>query len=331
MLTNSARESDKPFDIADDPNNDEDSSTKPVFDIITTVSETVKDRNRPMGYRPPPPPPNHRDSQSERDDGVNDPKTRKVQMTKMIVHSKHLINAFNAVIGSYSNINFLGETVTFEAPYYALINHRDSLSRYRMAQPACHDDEYATTTAKHIDVLLAFLESNYGDKIRVEEARYKRTPPSATSDWLWLLFKPGEVIYKELQNIWTPFVINNVSIDHDGDGNLRQYNIDCWDIRFSQGRMRRCTSRFTIQGFSGVQAICNLEVIPTAFFPEDLPKQGGLPMAEKQIAMGKAYWELVKRPAYKEYDGQSVDPCDMRTGRVSCTSRSFCASPRPPC
>lgn len=315
-----SRESDKPFDVAADSNEDEGSSPKPVIEIITTVSETVNNHGSPMAYMPPaPPPPAFYGSQSDfdGDDGLVNAKVKKVGKTEMIVHSKHLINALNAVIGSYPGTDFLGETVSIGAPYHALIHHRDALSRYRITQPACHDDEYAATTAKHIDVLLSFLDKTYGEKIRDEEARHKRAPPAATSDWLWLLLKPGEVIYKELQNTWTPFVIDHVNINHDQNSKLLRYHVDCWDIRFSQGRMRRCMNVFTLRAFSGEQAISTLDVIPAAFFPENLQKQDGLLMADKQIALGKTYWELVKRPAYKEYDGKSVDIDATRTGHVT--------------
>lgn len=328
VLTNPARESDKPFDVAADSNEDEECPLKPVIEIITTVSETVKDRRGNLGRRPPPPPPpvryDYSRSETDDDDGFANVKGEK---TEMIVHSKHLINCFNAVIGSYPGTNFLGETVSIEAPYHVLIHHRDALSRYKITQPACHDDEYASTTAKHIDVLLSFLDKTYGEKIRDEEARYKRSPPAATFEYLWLLLKPGEVVYKELHNIWTPFVISHVDSDYDDNGKLLRYHVDCWDIRFSQGRMRRCVNVFVIGVFSGEQAISTLEVVPAAFFPEDLQKQGGLLMSEKQIAIGKTYWELVKRPAYKEYDGKTVDRDATRTGHVSLISQILFVPP----
>lgn len=232
---------------------------------------------------------------------------------------KHLINTFNAVIGSYPGTNFLGDTVSIVAPYTPLVHHRDALSRYRGAQPACHDDEYAATTAKHIDVLLSFLDKTYGERIREEEARHRRSPPVATFEWFWLLLRPGEVVYKEIQNVWTPFVIDKVRPWPEGHVSRRisSYAITCWDIRYSQDRMRRCVNQFTVSTWPGEQTIRTLEVVPAAFFPEDLQKQGGLPMAVKQIQMGKLYWELVQRPAYREYDGQLVDRDGMRAGHVS--------------
>lgn len=241
------------------------------------------------------------------------------------------VNAFRAVIGSYPGIDLLGETILFEAPYYALAHHRDALSRYRIAQPPSHNDEYAATTAKHIGVLLDFLDKSYGDRIREEEVRHRRSTPVATCDWLWLLFKPGEVVYKELHNIWVPFIIDRVVHNYARDGGLRRYEVECWGIHFSEGKMRRYTKSFDIMSFSGEQPICSLEVIPATFFPEDLGKQGGLPMAERQIAMGKLYWELAKRPAYKEHDGQVVMRNGEKTGYVSyILSMLFKSSPPSP-
>ncbi|KUI58146.1 ATPase family AAA domain-containing protein 3B [Cytospora mali] len=311
-----SRESDEPFVITADSDQDGDSSLKPVIEIITTVSEAVNipRLGRPHPRAPPPPPVVYYDDRNEfnGDNGSNKFKIEKTEKTEIVVHSRYLTNAFNAVIGSYPDTNFLGKTVSIEAPYYAFMHHRDALSRYRIAQPACHNDEYATITAQHIDILLSFLDRTYGDKIRDEEARHKRTPPAATFDLLWLLLKPGEVIYKKVQNVWTPFVISSISTFA-----TKIYTIDCWDIRVQGGRMKRCMNVFPIQAFSGEQAISTLEVVPAAFFRDDFQKQDGMFMAEKQIAMGKMYWELVKRPAYKEYDGKLIDRDNLRTGHIT--------------
>lgn len=232
-----------------------------------------------------------------------------------------------AVIGSYPGVDLLGETVSFEAPYRALFHHKDALSRYRISQPSCHDDRYAVSTARHIDILLEFLEKTYGDRMREEEARHRRSVPAATWDWLWLLFKPGEVIYKKLHNVWVPFIIDRVVQNHGRNDTLRRYEVDCWGIHFSEGKMRRYAKGFDITEFSGEQSISSLEVIPAAFLPEDLGKQEGLSMADKQIAMGKLYWELAKRPAYKEHDGQVL----LKLGeKTVCVSRNFSTLPTVP-
>lgn len=166
-------------------------------------------------------------------------------------------------------------------------------------------------------MLLEFLDKTYGDRIREEEARLRRSTPVATCDWLWLLFKPGEVIYKELHNVWVPFIIDQLIAAYGRDGKLHHYEVDCWGVSFGNGKMRRYTRTYVIMAFSGEQSVSSLEVVPATLFPEDLGKQGGLSMADKQIAMGKLYWELAKRPAYKEHDGQVIMRQGGKTDHVS--------------
>ncbi len=97
----------------------------------------------------------------------------KVETTEMIIHSKHLQAALNAVIGYYPGVDFMGERVAVEA-----LSCSDPLPEgaelYKFNQPSCHDEEYATTTSKHIDILLSFLKATFGEKI---EARGEPLEP----------------------------------------------------------------------------------------------------------------------------------------------------------
>lgn len=318
-----ARESDQPFVLVKTiPRGVEDHPKKPILEIITSI-EAARHVTR---WQTAGAPASNSDSVSY----IRDPydqnlaRPKEVEKTSMIIHSKHLINALNAVIGSYPDTNFLGDSVKISAPYKPFIHYRDALARYRTAQPVYHDDEYAATTARHIDVLLGHLDRTYGDQIREEEARHRRNPPVATFEWLWLLLKPGEVVYKQVQGVWTAFVIDQFHSRPQNMEASNTSNLTCWDIRYSHERMRRRPNKFHLSAFPGEQTIKSLEVVPAAFFPEDLLRQGGLSMAEKQIQMGKLYWELIKRPVYKEYDGQLVDRDGMRAGHVRALSFVFC-------
>jgi hypothetical protein len=145
-----------------------------------------------------------------RDGGAPEAKVTKAEKTMMVIHSRHLINALKAVVGYYPDTSFAGEEVKIEAPYYVLVHHRAALLQYKVSQPETHDEEYASTAAKHIGTLLGFLETTYGQQIREEDGRHKRSTPTVTFDYLWLLLRPGEVIYTQYDNTWTPFVISRV-------------------------------------------------------------------------------------------------------------------------
>ncbi|TRX91432.1 hypothetical protein FHL15_007656 [Xylaria flabelliformis] len=281
---------------------------KPVLEIVTVVSTAFRN-NRPIynchqrgGMRPPPRPlyiTSPDDSEDE-----SDAQIIKSESTTMMIYSRHLINALAAVVTYYPGKFFTGDEVKIEAPYSILVHHRAALARYKTSQPDTHDEEYAATTAKHIDVLLGFLEQTYGQLIRDEDERNNRKTPSATFDWLWLVLQPGEVIYTRYDSTWTPFAISSVS--KKAANNLDApyaYSIDCWNYMYSDGHLRREMHTFDIQPFSGEEAIQNLSVIPARFFTGADKDMSPSEVATKQIQLGKLVWELYKKPSYKTYDG----------------------------
>jgi len=291
-----ARQSGKPIDVTNDNPNDEDvNKKKPVIEILTKVSASRKHRrNRRRGY----------DSSSESESDDDEMDVSKTESTEMVIHSKHLKSALSAVVGYYPGSGFLGDRVTVEPHYQVLIQHREALAHHKFNQPACHDAEYRETTAKHIDTLLGFLDQKYGEKIREAEKRFQSSPPTTTFEDFWLLLKPGEVIYeKDSNGEWTPYVISYVETTTARNNKALSYIIECWHIVYENGKLRRQMRSVSMRTFPGEEAICNIPVIPAKYFPEDLEKQGGMKMAERQVQLGKLYWELVKRPVYKEYDG----------------------------
>ncbi|KAF7558082.1 hypothetical protein G7046_g5869 [Stylonectria norvegica] len=251
----------------------------------------------------------------------------------MVIHSEHLINALKAVVSYYPYINLEGKAVTIHSPYRVLYHHRRELAHYRDNQPDAHDDEYTATTANHISVLLSFLEKNLGKQITQEEERHQLPTPMATFEYFWLLLKPGEVIYAKRYDIWTPYVISSIRIDQHAYSAYDQYKINCWLLESNGTKVNRYMYSFSVSPWLGEQAIGTLPVVPAKFWPEDLAAQGGLTMRENNIAQGKLYWELLKRPTYMEYDGLLVNsgsgnrmsrgPTGFMHGRVICDAPGF--------
>jgi hypothetical protein len=328
------RKADKPIDVtATDPQTGEGTqgAKKPVLEIITRVTACYANRHAPPppppSYYRPPPPRGRRDtfvdygydseSSEERDYPVpSDVSITKVETTEMVLHSKHLRNALSAVVNYYPGVDFLSDRVIVEAPYRILVHHIAELERYKHNQPRVHDTEYAELTTKHIDVLLTFLRTTLGAQLDEEYARWSHSTPTATFENFWLLLKPGSVIYRKMEGHWTPFVISRVASGNSNHHGRRgaysdAYLIDCWNIEFVDGRIERMMQSFHMHPFTGEQAIHSLPVIPARFFPG-----GEKAITEKQIALGKTYWELSKRPSYKEYDGPLVGRDGCPTGNL---------------
>jgi len=312
--------SDKPIDpttALDSDNVDGPKKEQAVLEIVTRVSTWKRStrRRRARELR-------HRNSYYSDEDPVYYDGGRRQRTvdngsstTNMIIHSKHLKNALSAIVGYYPGVDFMDGLVSIDAPYQVLVHHMKDLELFKTNQPKCHDDDYAATTAKHIDILISFLEETLGKEIKEEERRWANDTPTATFNYFWLLLKPGEVFYKQQFGDWRPFAISRVDLVHRDDDKYSRYIVDYWNVEFADNRLQRVMESFEVFAFDGEQAIHTLPVIPARFFP------GGAKAAtEKQIRLGKAYWDLVKRPTYKEYDGILVGKDGLAsshlTGRV---------------
>ena len=273
---------------------------KPILEIVTKIS-TQFVRNTARGPHPPPPPA-HYDAHGfpmvfQPSEDNSDFSLTKVEQTTMVINSAYLINALKAVVGYYPGFSFIGSSVHINAPYQVLVHNRAALARYKVSQPETHDEGYAFTTARHIDVLLSFLEKTLGEQIREEEERYSSSTPKATFDKLWLLLKPGTVVYAESDQNWTPFVISSVCFTIPSEVNRpKAYSVNCWNISYSGNRFSRVMQNFMIEPFSGEEAIKNLRVIPARFFKGQNHDMSPPDVSAKQIELGKFAWELAKRP-----------------------------------
>ncbi|RYP65441.1 hypothetical protein DL771_008313 [Monosporascus sp. 5C6A] len=361
------RRSAEPMDIKLDGNSGEGVAPgkhKPILEIVTRIStRLVRKSNRGWRYTrsglqareyiTPLPSPGY-----PQNDDDPDVQIAKVEHTTMVINSIHLINALKAVVGYYPGTSLIGDCVKIRAPYQILVHHRAALARHKVSQPETHDEEYAFTTSKHIDVLLSFLDKTLGKQIREEEERHNSGTPKATFDNLWLLLKPGSVIYTEKDHKWTPFVVSSVVIpSRSSEEGPQPCTINCWNISYSGDRFTRFEYAFTIEPFTGEQAISSLPVIPERFFRGEDGDMSPSDVAAKQIELGKIAWELAKGPVYMSYDGGLVEKEDNEreryyltgatgyvNGRVivdcegftkyssECPSRDNCdrRSPRPP-
>ncbi|KAK2005814.1 ATPase [Colletotrichum eremochloae] len=302
-----------------------------ILEIVTKVSTNVKmPQSLPRrGYR------SHyyhsdvsESSESENEGGM---KPSKIIRTYMIIHSEYLINALKAVVAYYPNVNLAEDKVTIEAPYRVIVHHREALKRYRYHQPGKHSSEYARLTAEHLDVLLEFIEQTVGESIRKEQERHQRSVPVATFENYWMALKPGEIVYVKKNDLWEAHVLSRVSQDVATDGRNRQLHVISWFLESGHNRIIRTMDQMFIHSWSGEQVIHSLNVIPANLFPDD-PEA----MLEKQVRLGKFYWELLQRPTYMEYDGLLVQshpgahggamsrgPSGYMTGRVICDAEGY--------
>ncbi|KAK4231733.1 hypothetical protein QBC38DRAFT_439752 [Podospora fimiseda] len=322
----------KPFDKLpwDGPNVQDGKS--PVIEIYTRIRQPYG-RNHSPDYDPRRDYYNDSDSEDDESDRVtadmND--HRKLIKTEMIVHSKHLQAALTAVVTYYPGFDRFHDTYRIEAPYQVLVHHREALEHLKLNQPSCHDTEYAATMAKHIDILLNFIVETHSEQLALEAKRWDNpSGATATFDLFWVLLKPGDIVYREKYGCMTPFVVHNVTKMVGTDGRQNGYLVVMWNVTYSSNRLQRRTVQTVVPPWTGERVIDTLSIVPARFMPG-----GGRAIAEKQIRLGRTYWELAKQPAYREYNGQFLTGRDgegggIITGRVIVDCEGFARFGRGP-
>ncbi|KAK8016738.1 ATPase [Apiospora rasikravindrae] len=295
--------------------------SKPILEIVTKISTTAIKNGTGGGCFPPPGPPPRRPmydggdpysgyygastTQHGDDDNV-ELKIADIEQTSMVIYSPYLINALKAVVEYYpGKSGFLEDSVTINAPYRLVYHHLTALCHYRDHQPATHDEEYASLTKRHINVLVNYIDENHGTRFEAEHQRHASSPPKALYQNLWMLYKPGEVVYakhEDNNNDWAPFVVSRCHSGKDG-----QIRVDCWNLTFSNNEFVRTTDSFAVDKFTDEAAISSLSVIPARFFCGEDGDEDPEDVKDRNIRLGRLTWELAKGPAYMTYDGNLVD------------------------
>ncbi|KAK1837192.1 hypothetical protein QBC39DRAFT_395224 [Podospora conica] len=321
----SSRTSPTPIDVDEAFSSSTTTKKKPILEIRTSVTApSSKDRTRYQNdiYPPPRRPRPYSDSEA---DSASDASLDLVCVppapsrggalhpspAEMIIHSPHLCAALSAVVGYYSGFTAAAEGIVVEEPYQVLFHHRDELRAYKDAQPSVHDAAWAAATVEHVDVLLGFLEGEFAEKLEGEKARWENPEGGmATYDNFWMLLKPGGVVYKEKEGEWRALVVSDVQ-KHE-EGTKESYSVWHWEIAYRRGALRRRQKMTVVRPWNGERRVDELPIVPARFVPG-----GEEAMAEKQVELGKMYWELAKQPAYREYDGLVIERDGKRTGNMT--------------
>ena len=87
--------------------------------------------------------------------------------------------------------------------------------------------------------MLAFLDEKYLRRIEEEESRHKKSPPTATFEMMWMLWKPGTRVYNDVDGELAAFVVK--SAETDKTSNPSYYAVVLWSLDFN-GELPACST-----------------------------------------------------------------------------------------
>lgn len=137
---------------------------------------------------------------------AEDPVVDSIQSESIIVHSSRLLKAIKEVVQYWpSSAYYAGQTKLILAkPYRSIGVHKEEFDalekeyRTKASNLTDTDPEEAAEykiTADHIGLLMKEINEVQNEQVAEEKKRHTQSPPVATFDMLWMLFKPGHYVY----------------------------------------------------------------------------------------------------------------------------------------
>ncbi|KAI1504847.1 hypothetical protein F5X99DRAFT_370075 [Biscogniauxia marginata] len=261
----------------------------------------------------------------EQDDSADfniniDFRVRKIYSTGLRIHSPHIQSILRALIRYYPGFNAQGEEIIFIHPFKELFHYWDDLQQIMSGRQEEVRDvmirnpdtgsevtiKCSRLTYEHLGILLsaAPVQHAYNSMIEPELNLYHEG--QASYDFLWLLFKPGEIVFTQVRGKLAGFVVMKVahlsgnktesplSDPHPAD----KWELSMWNLAYDNGRLRRKSYTVYIHRFYGAKSILDLPAFPTKFAQDQERLRAQL------IERGKRYHGIIcEGQSHMRYNG----------------------------
>lgn len=254
------------------------------------------------------------------------------------IHSPMLLNALKAVIQFQnpaeeteekfpvsSEIKTDLEGGVFVSPFRDLYYYKDELLEYKKgttAPRAKHSEEYNRECDRHIDILVKYLYDQLSVHLREVESMWNRNVPMTTFSSIWLILKPGTMVYAPERDVINAYIIDAFSGGPRGSGfstKIEAYSVQVWNLDFDGKALRRSSRKILIPVFDGERPINSLPLYPERFHEDE---EGEQPLREQLAERGRKFVAVIKSPMFQEYTGLSqlhgARVVSSRSGTLEC-------------
>jgi hypothetical protein len=257
-----------------------------------------------------------------------------IENPTILIHSRALQQALRTLVDYYPSHTLTGQTILIDHPYKVLMHYYHELQAFKNThvnfestlkrtddaslhsrhlgkawdKDTAHDID--KDTAHDIGVLIKYLTPEFRQNIEPELQRHLQPQPVATYSMLWLLFKPGEDVYRVVNGKYVGFVVQSTEHkdkdSHHGRERARdRYNrcvVTVWNLAYRGQGVFRETHKYSIIEFQGEREIISLDIFPSKF----LDKLDGNNTRRHLEKRGQQYYELIKKaPTHMSYTGNT--------------------------
>ena len=289
----------------------------------------------PVSYSPPrrmPKPPGYGISGHRRSLDGNSQSTEVLADvgTYMTIRSKFVLDNLKDIIYYHPSLSLQAKELILQEPFCMLLHYRQELAERRdqlkqaASKSTSSEEDSSSTAHEHLAYLTDFISKRYDDDISRETARYQDTSAMCTYDWVWLLFRPGSIVYAWEQNVLRAHIVeeHDRRVGEQTDGEIRpntlsnkddvkrlprpkRLQITVWTLDFDGERFGRRRETYSIPAFDGEKPISSLPIFPKDYLKYEKRVHQTLSTEDFLIQRGKLFFEMARK-SYREYDGETL-------------------------
>ena len=248
----------------------------------------------------------------------------------LTIRSKIILDTLQSIVPYYPTQSFSNDDLVLQEPFCPLLHYHEELKerrdylKHEALSNVMPDDDDRSVACEHLTYLVDFVSDRYAEPLSKELSRHQKSPPMCTYEWVWLLFRPGSIVYRWSYGNLTAYVVESHRRDkvHDKDEKIkppifstfedleRKYRspsliVSVWHIDFYGDCLGRRRKYIYIDSFEGEKEITSLPIFPKEFLKYEKRVDPELSTEESLIQRGKFFFSLTKR-CYKEYDGETA-------------------------
>ncbi len=184
----------------------------------------------------------------------------KVLYTVLEIQSRHLLRVLRKVVGNYPGVDFTARTVRLFEPPQCLFHYQDELRRH--AQESNNEQEKS-----HVRLCLQYMEKTFHREIKMLKS--SESPELEFRD-LWIAFKPGCLVYTEMNGHERIMRLQSIEKEKDDDDELDRWTLSTECIQYSGNNvgLKQCIP-IKIERYAGCKPICDLDLVPLHLHPEE--------------------------------------------------------------
>ncbi|KAK6857300.1 hypothetical protein PG995_007487 [Apiospora arundinis] len=145
--------------------------------------------------------------------------------------SRRIIDFLKSLSNYYPEMVWTGDEITLKEPYVFAFHNIEKIRSRQQDHP---DEE----TRRELKVLCDAVSLKHGNAVEQEMARHDAPVPKATFEMLWLLFKPGDTVYTQMNGGLQACVVKAVHFKHHTVCKLSSsYTLMLWHLDFDGHRL----------------------------------------------------------------------------------------------